>query len=234
MGGDIPRIAGDPFQTWWNRRRRRCLSRLGSCRRLPARQATGQSAPGDLHSEISDLVRPLRLDRARLSVRVYTADYFARRGAWAGLRSGAGRHAGSHDPAMQQRHHEVLRPQVSPGHVDQSFNYWTRRMPAPCSRIVIHCAKTDCPTRSRPATTPRDVRATPKSNIFGRRSRHIWTAQQNAARWLFFASHPKQPRPPKGAPSAALSSVKTPGSGDANGRVGLNSRTPLGPRNYER
>ena len=44
------------------------------------------------------------------------------------------------------------------------------RMPAPCSRIVIHCAKTDCPTRSRPATTPRDVRATPKSNIFGRRT----------------------------------------------------------------
>ena len=39
-----------------------------------------------------------------------------RRGARAGLRSGAGRHAGSHDAAMQQRHHEVLRPQVSPGH----------------------------------------------------------------------------------------------------------------------
>jgi len=152
---------------------------------------------------------------------VYTADYFARRGAWAGLRSGAGRHAGSHDPAMQQRHHEVLRPQVSPGHRGPVFQLLTRQNACTVFQNRDPLCENGLPN---PKSTGNDATGcasnTEVQYIWERTSGTFGPRSKNAARWLFFASHPKQPRPPKGAPSAALSSVKTPGSGDANGRVG--------------
>ena len=105
--------------------------------------------------------------------------------------------------------------------VDQSFNYWTRQNACTVFQNRDPLCENGLPN---PKSTGNDATGcasnTEVQYIWEANVGHIWTAQQNAARWLFFASHPKQPRPPKGAPSAALSSVKTPGSGDANGRVG--------------
>jgi predicted esterase len=43
------------------------------------------------------------------------------------------------------------------------------RTPAPPSRTLTHCAKTERPTPIRRATMPRDAPTTPKSSLFGRR-----------------------------------------------------------------
>jgi len=169
--------------------------------------------------EISDLVAAIAIGSGTIVGQESTPPITLPRGAWAGLRSGAGRHAGSHDPACNNGITKYSGRKFHLATVDQSFNYWTRQNACTVSRIVIHCAKTDCPTRSRPATTPRDVRATPKSNIFGRRtSAHLDRAAERRSLALLCVA-PKQ-RVRRRARFRALSSVKTPGSGDANGRVG--------------
>jgi len=152
---------------------------------------------------------------------VYTADYFA--GAALGPVSVQER-GGTLDRTIPPCNNASRSTQAA------SFTWppWTSlsitglgRMPAPCSRIVIHCAKTDCPTRSRPATTPRDVRATPKSNIFGRRTSGTFGPRSRTPLAGSSLRRTRSNRVRRRARlPAALSSVKTPGSGDANGRVG--------------
>jgi len=165
---------------------------------------------------------------------VYTADYFARRGAWAGLRSGAG---GTLDRTIPPCNNGITKYSGRKFHlatVDQSFNYWTRQNACTVFQNRDPLCETDCPTRSRPATTPRDVRATPKSNIFGRRtSAHLDRAAERRSLALLCVA-PEATASAEGAPSAALSSVKTPAVATQMVELDLNSRDAPRAKNYER
>ncbi len=105
--------------------------------------------------------------------------------------------------------------------VDQSFNYWKQQNACTVFQNREPLCENGLPNPKSPGNDATGCASnTEVQYIWEENAGHIWTAQENAARWLFFTAHPKQPHPPKGAPSSALPSVKTADSGGANGRVG--------------
>lgn len=108
--------------------------------------------------------------------------------------------------------------------VDQSFNYWKQQDSCTSlqnSRPLCENGLPNANAMGNDAT--KCVGNTEVQFIWEANVGHVWTAQDDTARWLFFAGHPKHP----------VQGVKS-DSGNANDRVGYGCRATAGSGNYER